>query len=91
MSLEDGVFSLILEANLNSLGFIRIHNTIVCNAGNMFVRPIGLNTVANMEDNLWGYQVGTPTDMMKDFTSRQLHLLFYSTAKIAIDRAMAMD
>lgn len=90
MSLEDGCFSLILECNLRNLGFIRIHNTVVANAGNMFVRPLGFNTFNNMEDDLWGFQVGSPKDMMKDFTSKQLNLLFYSTAKIAIDRAMDM-
>jgi len=88
MSLEDGVFSLILECNLRNLGFIRIHNTIVANAGSYFIRPIGMNTINNMEDDLWGFQVGSPKAMMKDFTGKQLNLLFYSTAKIALDRAI---
>ncbi len=90
MSLEDGVFSLILECNLRNLGFIRIHNTIVANAGSMFVRPIGMNTINNMEDSLWGFQYGRPDEMMKDFTGKQLHLSFASTSKLAIDKCLEM-
>ena len=90
MSLEDGVFSLILAVNLNSLGFIRIHNTIVCNAGSYFLRPIGMNTVNNMEDNLWGYQFCEPKLMMKNFEEQRLWLPFASTAKIAISKCLAI-
>tara|TARA_B100001059_G_C17392556_1_gene359818 strand:+ start:273 stop:545 length:273 start_codon:yes stop_codon:yes gene_type:complete len=88
MSLEDGVFSLILECNLRNLGFIRIHNSVVANAGNMFVRPLGFNTVSNMEDTLHGFQYSEPKLMMKNFEEQRLWLPFASTAKLAIDNCL---
>lgn len=89
MSLEDGTFSLIIECNLENLGFIRVHNTVVANAGLFFIRPLGLHTVNHMEDDLHGFQIAPPKEMMEDFLERKRHLAFASTAKIAIRKCLA--
>lgn len=87
MTLEQGIDSLKLECALRNLGFVNIHNTVVANCGIYFIRPIGFNTLNVLDDDLYGYQLSEPAQMMDDFLLRKLHLRFASSAKIAFDRA----
>ena len=88
MNLQDGIYSLILECNLSNLGYIRLYNTVVAGAGPMFIRPIGINSLNNMNDELFGFQIATPTFLIHDFMDRKSGLPFYSSAKLAIDKAL---
>ena len=86
MTLQEGVYSLKIECNLRNLGYVNIHGTTIARCGNYFVRPIGFNSVNNMEDFLWGFQAADPEVMMLDFLLIKSKLQFASTAKIILDK-----
>jgi len=90
MTLEDGMDSLKLQCALNDYGFIILHDTVLAKCNNLFIRPIGMSTVNNKEDDLYGFQYAEPKLMLENFEHMKLWLPFASTAKIAIDKCLDM-
>lgn len=90
MTLEDGMDSLKLQCALNDYGFIILHDTVLAKCNNYFIRPIGMSTINNKEDDLFGFQYAPPSMMIKNFEMMQLWLPFASTAKLAISKCLDM-